>query len=148
MVLHHVNIETALTDPKFLFRAHRHVDTSEPTFKPELEVPFDLEFKRTFSVDEFAAFLAQNLGKIQEKKRTGNRREICFLSMSPVLEWTAHATGQKWKDREADETVGLVVFDVGRLRQTPDLTVFCVLDILQFLEDRGKGRLIPQNLQG
>jgi hypothetical protein len=146
-VLHDVNIETASSDPKFLFRAHRHVGTSQPTFAPKLEVPFDLEFKRTVSVDEFATLLAEHLGKTQEEERTGNRVETCFLSMSSVLEWTVHATGKKWKDREADGTVGLAVFDAGRLRQTPDLTVFRVSDILQFLEGRGKGELIPRGIQ-
>ncbi|KAH0566167.1 hypothetical protein GP486_000435 [Trichoglossum hirsutum] len=147
-LLHDVNIETAPSDPQFLFRAHRHVGTSQPTFEPELEVPFDLEFKRIISVDGFAALLAEHLGKTKEEERTGNKVETCFLSMSPVLEWTVHATGQKWKDMEADETVGLAVFDVGRLRQTPDLTVFRIADILQFLEGRGKGELIPQDVQG
>ena len=76
-------------------RAHRHVGTSQPTFEPELEVPFDLEFKRTISVDRFAACLAQHLGKTQEEKKSGSRIETCFLSTSPVLEWTVHTTGQK-----------------------------------------------------
>ncbi|KAF2477137.1 uncharacterized protein BDR25DRAFT_339154 [Lindgomyces ingoldianus] len=111
------------------------------------EVPFDLEFKRTFSVNKFAALLAKHLGKTQEEKRTGDRVETCFLSMSPVLEWTVHATGQKWKDGEADETVGLAVFDARRLRQTPDLTIFRVSNILQFLKGRGKGELIPRGIQ-
>jgi hypothetical protein len=85
-VLHDINIETAPSDPEFLFRAHRHVGTSQPTFELELEVPFDLEFKRTISVDGFAAHLAEHLGKTLQEKRTGDKVEACFLSMSPVLE--------------------------------------------------------------
>ncbi len=137
-----MNIKTAPSDPEFLFRAHRYVGTSQPTFEPELEVPFDLEFRRTISVDEFAAHLAKHLGKTQEEKRT------CFLSMSPILEWTVHTTGQKWKESTAEEIVGLAVFDVRRLRKTSDLTIFRVSDILQFLEARGKEGLIPRDMQG
>ena len=147
-MLRDVSIETAPTDPEFLFRAHRYVGTSQPTFEPVLEVSFDLEFKRTISVDQFAAHLAEHLGKTQEEKRIGDMVETCFLSMSPVLEWTVHATGQKSKETKTDETAGLAVFDVGRLRRTPDLAIFRVSDILQFLEGCDKGKLIPRNVQG
>ena len=73
--------------------------------------------------------------------------ETWFLSTSPVLEWTVHATGQKSKEAKADETAGLAVFDAGRLRQTPDLAVFRVFDILHFLEGRGNEKLVPQDVQ-
>lgn len=98
-------------------------------------------------MDEFTEFLARHLGKTQEEKETGNKVETPFLSMSPELEWTIHATGQKWNDSGRDDTVGLAIFDVKKLRQTSGLTVFHVSDILRFLENRGKEQLIPQGIQ-
>ena len=94
-MLRDVSIEAAPSDLEFLFRAHRYVGTSQATFEPDLEVSFDLQFKHTISVDRFAALLAEHLGKTQEEKKIGDRVKTCFLSMSSVLEWTVHATGQK-----------------------------------------------------
>jgi hypothetical protein len=147
IVLHNVNIETAPSDPEYLFRAHRYVGPGQPIFEPELDAPFDLEFKRTTSVDGFVEFLAQHLKKTQEEKNTGNKVETCFLSMSPVLEWTIHATVQKWRNSVLDESVGLAVFDVKKLRQNSGLTVFRVSDILTFLASQGKEQSIPWNIQ-
>jgi hypothetical protein len=45
------------------------VGASQPTFVPDLDVPFDLEFRRTLSIDEFAADLAEHLGKDTEGER-------------------------------------------------------------------------------
>jgi len=119
------------------------VGTRQPTFVPDLNIPFDLEFRRTVSIDEFAAFLAEHLNKTQE------RRETCFLSMSPMLEWTMHTAGQSQRGigQVADEVAGLAVFDVKKLRQTSDTTIFRVSDVLDCLADRGKGHLIARNLQ-
>lgn len=106
-------------------------------------MPFDLEFRRTFSIDEFAAFLAEHLNKTQEVKET------CFVSMSPILEWTIHTAGQKQRGigQVADQVAGLAIFDVKKLRQTSDRTIFRVSDVLDFLASRGKGQLIARNLQ-
>jgi hypothetical protein len=54
-------VSTGFSD--LLFRAHKHVGASQPTFVPDLDVPFDLEFRRTLSVNEFATDLAEYLGK-------------------------------------------------------------------------------------
>jgi hypothetical protein len=106
-------------------------------------VPFDLQFRRTFSIDEFAAFLAEHLNKTQEVKET------CFVSMSPMLEWTLHTAGQKQIgiSQVVDQVAGLAIFDVEKLRQTSDTTIFRVSDVLDFLASRGKGQLIARNLQ-
>lgn len=146
-MLRDLDIKTAPSDPKFLFRAHRYVGMSQPTFQPELEVPFDFESRRTISVDKFAAHLAKHLGKTQEQKRTGDKIQTYFLSMSSVLEWTIHTTGQKWRESAAEEIAGLGIFDVRRLRQTSDSTIFRVSDILQFLKGRGKEEFIPRGIQ-
>jgi hypothetical protein len=64
-------IETTISDPDFLFRAHRHVGTSQPIFVPDLNMPFDLEFRRTTSINEFVAELVLHLSKSQEEKERG-----------------------------------------------------------------------------
>jgi hypothetical protein len=94
-----------------------------------------MEFRRTSSIDEFPALLAQHLKKTQDVKET------CFVSMSPILEWTSYAAGQKQRDidKGADQVAGLAIFDVEKLRQTSGITIFCVSDVLDFPASRGKG---------
>jgi hypothetical protein len=72
------------------------VGTSQPTFVPDLQVPFDLEFRHNWSFDDFAAILlAKYLNKTREEKGRGEKIETCFVSMSSILEWTIHTAGQK-----------------------------------------------------
>jgi hypothetical protein len=140
---------TAPSDPDFLFRAHKHVGTSQPMFVPELNLPFNLEFRRTFSIDDFAVFLAEHLNRTRKEKETGEKIETCFVSMSAILEWTIHTTGQKWKDRDPneEEVAGLAIFDVKKLRQASESTIIRVSDVLKFLTIQGRGQLIAQDLQ-
>lgn len=69
--------------------------------------------------------------------------------MSPMLEWTIHTTRQKQRGigQVADEVAGLAIFDVKKLPQILDTTIFRVSDVLDFLANRGKGQLIARNLQ-
>lgn len=140
-------MKTTASDPDFLFRAHKHVGSSQPKFVPDLDVPFDLEYRRTYSIDDFARRLALHLSKTKKKEEMGEKIETCFLSTSSNLEWTIHVAGQKWRDRSynTDEAVGLAIFDVKKLRQTT--TIFHVTDIFKFLENEGKGQLIGRDLQ-
>lgn len=117
--------------------------TSQPVFISDLNIPFELESKRTFSIDKFAAFLAEHLNKTQEPKDT------CFVSLSPILEWTIHTVGQKQRDikQGVQQVAGLAIFDVEKLRQTSNTTLFRVSDIFDFLASRGKGQLIKPKLQ-
>jgi hypothetical protein len=140
-------IETAPSHPDFLFRAHKYVGASQPTFVPELDVPFDLEFRRTLSVDEFATDLAEHLGKTRKEKEIGEKIETYFLSASLILEWTIHTAGQKWNARGGGEVVGLAIFDVKKLRENSGTTIFRVSDVLKFLASKGKDFLIEQDLQ-
>lgn len=110
-------------------------------------MPFDLEFRRSLSIDEFAAGLAEHLGKTQKEKEIGEKIETCFVSTSPILEWAIHTAGQKWKDRGQSEVVGLAIFDIKKLRQNSGTTIFRVSDILKFLAGEGKDCLIEQDLQ-
>lgn len=61
----------------------------QPPLIQDLDVPFNLEFRRTHSIDKFPEDLAEHLGK------TRNEKETYFVSMSPILEWTIHIAGQK-----------------------------------------------------
>ncbi|OBT94396.1 hypothetical protein VE01_07775 [Pseudogymnoascus verrucosus] len=134
-------IRTTPSDPNFLFRAHKHAATSQPTFVPDLDVPFDLGFRRTHSIDKFVEDLAEHLGKTRKAKS-----ETYFVSMSPILEWTIHTAGQKWIHRGQDE-VGLAIFDVKKLQQNSGTIIFRVSDVLKFLAGEGKDSLIEQGLQ-
>jgi hypothetical protein len=120
---------------------------NQPTFVPDLNVPFDLEFRHTLSVEEFAADLAEHLSKTQKGKEIEKKIETYFVSMSPILEWTIHTTGQKWNARDGDEVVGLAIFDVEKLRQNSGTTIFRVSDILKYLAGKGKDSIIEERLQ-
>jgi hypothetical protein len=93
--------------------------------------------------------LTLHLGKTREEEERGEKIETSFVSMSPMLEWTIHTTGQEWKGigQVADEVAGLAIFDVETLWQTSDTTIFRVSDVLDFLANRGKGQLIARDLQ-
>jgi hypothetical protein len=110
-------------------------------------VPFDFEFRSTLSINDFAMNLAEHLGKTQKEKETGEKIETCFVSMSPILEWTIHTVGQKSKDKDQNEEVSLAIFDVKKLRQTSGTTIFHVSDVLRFLASEGRNSLIEQGLQ-
>jgi hypothetical protein len=56
-------VKTTPSDPDFPFCVHKHVGASQPTFVPDLNVPFDLEFRRTLSIGEFVADLAETSGQ-------------------------------------------------------------------------------------
>ena len=101
------------------------------------------------SVSDFVTFVAEHLNKTREEKETGERVETSLVSMSPVLEWTLHTTGQKWKGpkRDRDTVIRLVIFDVKKLQRNSETTLFRVADILKFLESQGKGKLIAGDLQ-
>jgi hypothetical protein len=66
-----------------------------------------------------------------------------------MLEWTIHTAGQKWRGigEAAEKLAGLAIFNVEKLRQTSDTTIFRVSDVLDFLASRGKGQRIARDLQ-
>jgi hypothetical protein len=68
--------------------------------------------------------------------------------MSLIIEWTIHTAGQKSKDigPNTDEFVVFAIFDVKKLRQSSDVNIFRITDILHFLEGRGQGDLIVEDL--
>jgi hypothetical protein len=68
-----------------------------------------------------------------------------FTSTSSRLDWTLHLTGKK--SREQDEQgkgghVSFVIFDLQALSKAPNVTVFRVADVLDFLQTSGKSSLI------
>jgi hypothetical protein len=86
-----------------------------------------------------------HLGKKAEEAKAGKTMKTKFTSTSPRLEWTLHLTGKK--SRELREQVNFVIFDLQALRQTPEMTVFRVTDVLQFLETSKQMHLIPTEYQ-
>lgn len=135
-------IKTPPSGPDYLFRAHKHVGTSQPIFVSELNIPFDLEFRRAFSIDKFAVLLNKHLTKSKTERTTREKIKTPFVSLSSSLHWTIHTAGQKWKDRDAEEAVGLAIFDVKKMRQTSDTTIFRVSDVIESLTSQGRGDLI------
>jgi hypothetical protein len=138
--------ELSPPEPEYLFRAHKYAGMASPTFTPDLDVPFDLGFKRIVSFDEFIVDLANHLSKTQ-KEEGGERIETYFVSMSPILEWTIHTAGKKERNTTQDEVVGLAVFDVKKLRQKSSTTIFRVSHVLEFLISQGRSFLIPAEVQ-
>jgi len=57
-------IKITLSYPDFLIRVYKHMSTSQLIFVLDLNMPFDLEFRHTLSVNEFVADLAEHLSKI------------------------------------------------------------------------------------
>lgn len=126
------------SEPEYLFRAYKYTgtETGRPTFIPEIDVPFSLEYRRTIPVDEFIWDLAGHLGKTRRKTET------YFVSMSPILEWTLHKAGQISRENP-NEKVGLAIFDVTKLHSNSDTTIFRVWDILEFLIQKRREYLTP-----
>lgn len=84
---------------------------------PNLDVPFDLKFRRALSIDDFAVDLADHLGKTQKEKEIGEKIKTYFVLISLILEWAIYTVGKKSKDRVQNEVVGLAIFDVKKLQQ-------------------------------
>ena len=135
-------LETSSSGPDFLFRAHTHFGESQPVCIPQLPVPSGMEFRRALSVDDFSSLLDEHLNMTQTEKEFGRRIRTCFVSTSPILEWTIHKAGQKWKEKSGDEVVGLAVFDIKKMRQNSGTIIFRVSDVLRFLASQGKDYLI------
>jgi hypothetical protein len=67
---------------------------------------------------------------LEEEER--EKIETSLVSMFPMLEWTIHTAGQKCRGigEVADKVAGLAIFNVEKLRQTSDTTIFRVSDVL------------------
>jgi ribosome-associated translation inhibitor RaiA len=100
-VLSNVHAQSQGPDPytvienRLPFSRDRHIGKGHPVFIPDLNVPFDLEFWFSVSVSDFAEMLAKHFNKTKKERETGEKLETCFLSLSAILEWTIHTTGQK-----------------------------------------------------
>ena len=96
-------------------------------------------------MQDFLKSLGMHLGKNAEEAKAGKAMRTKFTSTSPRLEWTLHLTGKK--SRKLHEQVNFVIFDLQALRQTPETTVFRVMDVLRFLETSKQTHLIPTEYQ-
>jgi hypothetical protein len=112
-------------------------------------MPFDREFRCTFSIDDFALFLSDHLSKTQQEKDGGEEIETCLVSMSSILEWTIHSAGKKQGviSQNPGGVVGLAIFDVKKLGQNLDTAIFRVSDIFEFFKGQGNGQLIAREFQ-
>jgi hypothetical protein len=101
-------------------------------------------------VNDFVLSLGNHLGKTERETKTGRRLITKFTSTSSRLDWTLHLAGKKSREqREQGEAghVSFVIFDLQALSKTPNVTVFRVADVLDFLQTSGKSSLIPDEYQ-
>ena len=96
-------------------------------------------------MQDFLKSLGMHLGKNAEEAKARKAMRTKFTSTSPRLEWTLHLTGKK--SRGLHEQVNFVIFDLQALRQTPETTVFRVMDVLRFLETSKQTHLISTEYQ-
>ncbi|KAF2434000.1 hypothetical protein EJ08DRAFT_694030 [Tothia fuscella] len=139
-------IHTKSSEPALLFRAQKHPRASKPSFAPAIAVPFDFDFKRTSPIHIIAILLAEHLTKTQTESKTGRKVKTCFMSISPILEWTLHTTAQKSKEIKEEEVAGLAIFDVKKLKQAPNTIVFRVSDFLDFMTSEGRDNYISKEV--
>ncbi|CAG8981237.1 hypothetical protein HYALB_00003835 [Hymenoscyphus albidus] len=134
------------SDPHFLFRAHKRIGGGQPVFTPEINLEFDQRFRCTTSTDDLAQRLAVHLNKFNLERQLEEKIVTHFVSMSPQLEWAFHATGQRWQEKDPDEEVGLAIFYFKILQQDPNIAIFRVEDILDFLIAERKDYIITEEL--
>ncbi|KAF1922283.1 uncharacterized protein M421DRAFT_427070, partial [Didymella exigua CBS 183.55] len=135
-----------------LFRAHRHTARDQPgAYNARTQdVVFDDHYRQAKSVNDFVLSLGNHLGKTQRQTKTGRRLRTKFTSTSSRLNWTLHLTGKKSREQhEQGETghVSFVIFDLQVLSETPNVAVFRVADVLDFLQKSEKSSLIPEEYQ-
>ena len=90
-----------------LFRAYEHPEKEDLEFHADI-VDFDLDFRRKISLRVFANNVEEHLQKTEKSSET------VFVSTSPMLQWTIHKTGQKYRYKKAERKVELAIFDVRR----------------------------------
>lgn len=148
LVLQAVEIGPSPPAPTFLFRAARNTSHRTSYVPPAARRWSFNNFHRCRPVDDFFDALARHLGKVREVNQTsGKAVDKHLTSMSPILEWALHRTGQKWRDCTDDDQVKLVIYDLQALRNVSDGGVFRVSDVLRFLEKQNKMYRIDAELQ-
>lgn len=101
-------------------------------------------------MQDFSSSLGRHLGKTERETKLGRKLPTRFTWRSPRLNWTLHLTGKKEREqqeREGEDQVSFLVFNLRTLSQTPNVTVFRVSDVLRFLKASSEPHLIPQNYQ-
>ncbi|OAL57045.1 hypothetical protein IQ07DRAFT_626972, partial [Pyrenochaeta sp. DS3sAY3a] len=133
-----VNINPIPTERTLLFRAHEHRSLEQPLVykSPAREVVFDEDFRDSYPVRRFLTSLARHLRKTEKERQQGKKLTTKFTSISPILEWTLHLSGRKARGRgpEGPNSTSLVVFDLQKLSEAPNVTVIKISDIIDFLE--------------
>lgn len=137
LVTESMQAQSGDSQPIYLYRVHTYDGDDTPTFDAGINTPFDLTFKRTFSIDDFTEFLNEHL------KKTQVAADTCLISTSPVITWTVHLTGQK--DRRG--RVGLAIFDLRRWRRITTSTAFRVRDVFNFLDMHGKAKILSGDVR-
>jgi len=107
-------------------------------------------YRQANSVNSFVRSLNGHLGKTKRETKTGRRLVTKFTSTSPRLNWTLHLTGKKSQEQDKDGEGGdasFVIFDLQALSKTPNVTMFQVADVLDFLQSSRKSSLILEEHQ-
>jgi hypothetical protein len=113
-------------------------------------VVLDDHYRQAKSVNDFVLSLGNHLGKTERETKIGRRLITKFTSTSSGLNWTLHLAGKKSREQHEQGKAGhvsFVIFDLQALSKTPNVTVFRVADVLDFLQTSGKSSLIAEEHQ-
>jgi len=93
-------VEMSPSRPDFLFRAHKHIGTGPPSFIPDLDASFDLEFQRGFSVSDFVTLVAEHLNKTRKEKKDKSESGNMFRVDEPStrMDTSCHRT-EIWRPK-------------------------------------------------
>lgn len=147
-----VKVDPVPVKRTLLFRAHQQTARDQPgAFHARtIGVVLNDHYRQANSVNDFVLSLGKHFGKTARETKKGRRMITKFISTSSRLNWTLHLTGKKSREqdgpRNADH-VNFVIFDLQALSETPNVTVFRVADVLDFLQTSGKSSLIPEGHQ-
>ena len=149
LVLQAVQVGPRPPAPTFLFRAARHAIQRTSYVPPIARQTWSFHnFRRCHPVDDFLAALGRHLGKTRDFNCISIQAiDKHLTSMSPILEWALHKTGQKWNDCPSDDQVELIIYDLQALRNVSDVAVFRISDVLRFLERQNKRHNIDAELK-
>jgi hypothetical protein len=150
--LEEVKVDLVPTKRTLLFRAHQHTARDQPGAynARTLEVVFDDHYRQAKSVNDFVLSLGNHLGKTERETKTKRRLITKFTSTSSRLNWTLHLAGKKSREQHEQGEAGhvsFVIFDLQALSKTPNVTVFRVADVLDFLQTSGKSSLVREEHQ-
>ncbi|KAL5411206.1 hypothetical protein PMIN04_010328 [Paraphaeosphaeria minitans] len=139
-----VRLDSNSPSPTVLFRAARRTRPLGHYMPPsERNWSFD-QFRRCHPVSDLLSALERMIGNGATSNTTVDRR---LTSMSPILQWAVHTTGQEHKNKAKNEEVELEVFELKRLQKASGFEIFRISDVAQYLEKRHKAHSTDALLQ-